>query len=354
MILFLLQKALRDMGHEVTTLRFMPVYAQTSSKLELYWITFLRFLLKLKGNPNINKYNPEKEWDFFRQFNSKLEAFICENIRCLDVKTPLKYDALPRFDAFIVGSDQIWRPCLSPCLPHFYLDFLGEAHVRRISYAASFGSDIWEAPEEMTNNLSTLAARFDRISIREHSGVELCRKHLGVEAELMPDPTVLLTRDDYMALCEKPSEPELDQPYIAVYLIDSQDDQNKLIVKFAKEHQLPIVRIGNFNWEKGSDPMESWISGITRARYVITDSFHGTVFSLLFGKDFITFNNGWRGADRFHTLLGYFGLSDRLIRADKITEIVIPPLDQEAVSRQLALLRQSGISFLTEVTATKE
>ena len=351
---YALQKALRDLGHQPTTLRFMPLYAQTSSRVELYWKTFRRFLSKLKGNRYINKINPEKEWEYFKQFNSVMEGFIRTNIHCLDVRTPLKYKSLPKFDAFIVGSDQVWRAVFSPCLPHFFLDFLEDAPVRRIAYAASFGLDFWETPEQTTEIIRPLAQRFDRISVRELSGVDLCKTYLGVDAELMPDPTLLLTREDYLALCDKTSEATPTEPYVAVYVIDSRDKTNELIARFEEEHQLPVVRIGRFNWENGSEPMESWIRGFARARYVITDSFHGTVFSLIFGKDFITFNNGWRGAGRFHTLLDNFDLADRLVDADKVSEISIPPIDRERVCRGLAELREKGISFLAEATSTSE
>ena len=261
---------------------------------------------------------------------------------------------MPPFDAFIVGSDQVWRACFSPNLPHFFLDFLGDAPVRRIAYAASFGIDDWDASAEMTERLRPLAGRFDSLSVREKSGVDICREQLGVEADLMPDPTMLLTAEDYLALCGSVSEPEPNQAYIAVYAIDPTVKMNELIARFAEEHQVPAVRIGRFNWETGSEPMESWIRGIARARYVITDSFHGTVFSLIFGKDFITFNNGWRGAGRFHTLLDGFGLSNRLVDADKVSGIVIPPVDRERVARELAGLRQKGISFIAKATSSRE
>ena len=350
---YALQKALTEMGHEVTTLRFKPLYAQASSRAEMYWKIFRRFLSKMKGNKAILFSNPEKQWEHYRKMNREIERFISENINFLEADIPLNANKLPVFDAYIVGSDQVWRPVFSPHLPDFYLGFLEDERPLRIAFAASFGVDGWESSEKETALLRKLAQRFDRISVREASGVELCRNHLGMDAELMPDPTMLLTREDYLTLCPSPVSGIPDQPYIATYIIDPDNKIGTLISDFAERSHLPVVSVGGFDWERGSKPMEHWLAGIANARFVITDSFHGTVFSLLFQKDFITFINGWRGPSRYHTLLDTFGLSNRLVCADQASEIEIPPLDNKVVSQILPALRERGLSFLAKATSIK-
>ena len=351
---YALQRVLREMGHEPTTLRFKPLYAQYSSRFELCWKIVRRFLSRLKGNKKIVRLHPDAEWLNNRQRNPSMELFINDKLNCLEANIPLDTRKLPDFDAYIVGSDQVWRPVFSPKLTHFYLDFLGDLPVRRIAYAASFGVDVWEATGKMSACLRALAQRFDRISVREASAVTLCQDYLGVKAELMPDPTLLLTRNDYLAyIAETPDIQLPDKPYVATYLIDPDNQESSLIAGFAQEHELCVVDAGRFDWTGGADPVAHWLAVIANAEYVITDSFHGTVFSLVFQKDFITFNNFWRGSSRFHTLLDSFGMRDRLVEADKVSEVVIPSLDPETISRLLTIQRDKGIAFLTEALAPR-
>ncbi len=348
---YALQKVLAAMGHEVTTLRFKPLYAHASSKLEFYWKIFRRFLSKLKGNKGIRYSNPDKQWARYRQVNRVLEEFIEKHLHCLEADIPLDSRKLPSFDAFIVGSDQVWRPVFSPRLSDFYLGFLHDDRPLRIAYAASFGVDEWESSEEQTAVLRKLAQRFDRISVREASGVDLCRDHLGVEAELMPDPTLLLTREDYLGLCQDGSCGLPGQPYVATYFIDPNPRKEELVAAFAERHHLPVVPLGRFDWESGSDPMEKWLSGLADAKYVVTDSYHGTIFSLIFRKDFISFINRWRGSSRFRTLLDAFNLQDRLVDPDSISGFDISPADEETYARQLLRQREKGLAFLSETLA---
>ena len=348
---YAMQKVLKSMGHEVTTLRFKPLYAQSSNPLELYWKTFRRYLSKLKGNKGIIRSNPERQWEYYKSINETMEHFIHEHIHTLDANAPLKYKDLPVFDAFIVGSDQVWRPVYSPCLPNFYFDFVKDNHPVRIAYAASFGVDHWEVSEKQTKVLRELIHRFDRISVREVSGLSLCKKYLDVESSLMPDPTMLLTRDDYLELCPNRPSDIPDHPYIATYIIDPNSQIRALISSYAEKSHLPVVPVGQFNWKTGSDSMDHWIQGIANASCLITDSFHGTLFALLIQKDFLTFDNSWRGPSRFHTLLDAFGLSDRLVQANQISDIEIRPLDKESVARILSIQREKGLAFLAEATA---
>lgn len=350
---FALQKSLASMGHEVVTLRFKPLYAQHSSKAGLYWKTFRRFLSKLKGNKEILFCNPERQWQYYRRINEASEAFIRDHIHTLDAATPLKYKKLPPFDAYIVGSDQVWRPRFSPYLPDFYLGFVKDNRPLKIAYAASFGVDVWEASQKETERLRRLAQRFDRISVRESSGIALCRGHLGVETSLMPDPTMLLTPDQYLGLYPERPVTIPDQPYIATYLIDASERESILVNSYAEKHNLPVITLGDLNWKTGLRPMAHWIHGIANASCVITDSFHGTVFSLLFQKDFITFNNSWRGSPRFTTLLETFGQTDRLVQEENLDEIEIPPLDKDSIASIISQKRQEGLIFLSEALAIK-
>ena len=343
---YALQKVLRDMGHDVTTLRFKPLLYRAPSTLNLYWQTFRRFLSRLRGNKNIIRCNPTTESAYYFEVCRELERFIDTNIHYLRVDTPVDRKKLPEFDLFLVGSDQVWRPVYSPFLPNFYLDFLGDSDAKRVAYAASFGVDVWETDEDTTQIIKPLAQRFDAISVREDSGIRLCKDYLGVDASVMPDPTLLLKKDNYLDLVNTQHLPPQEKPYIATYILDPCDDISRLTEQFSNENNLPLIKIGQFNWTTGADSVESWLNGIANAQYVITDSFHGTVFSLIFQKNFITFNNTNRGSSRFNSILTAFSLNDRLIEPHTVETMVIDPIDYSRVSPVLATLREKGLAYL--------
>ena len=339
---FALQKVLKDMGHSVTTLRWIPPKAHDYKKMAR------RFLSKyLKGNKDIVYFDYNKQIHFtFRE----MDRFINEHIQCLEARAPLQKNSIPGFDAYIVGSDQVWRPMYSPFLPNFYLDFLADADVKRIAYAASFGVDTWETDEETTRIIRPLARQFDSISVREESAIDLCNNNLGVCSQLMPDPTLLLSSSDYLSLCAK--QPSTQFEYIAAYILDQTEKVQCFLNRISRETGLPIRNIGQIDWVNGVDSIEQWIKSIAGAKYVVTDSFHGTVFSLLFERNFVTISNNMRGTSRFDTILGYTNLHDRLIDKDQLDDSAVfnfDVIDYTPIRVVLKSLRQKGLSFLNNI-----
>lgn len=344
---YALQKVLRDMGHDVTTLRFRPNVSWVPSGYKKHLLTLRRFVSKyLKGNKTIICCNPDKQTLFAFQ---ELDRFIHTRMNCLEVSAPLTIKKLPKFDAYIVGSDQVWRPVYSPCLPNFYLDFIVDSSVKRIAYAASFGVDTWEADEEMTARIRPLAQRFDAISVRETSGIDLCKDYLGVRAEWMPDPTLLLTANDYLKLCN--SRQAINNPYIAAYILDKEDKVLQFMDRIAQELKLPVKNLGHFDWSSCSDSPETWIEGISQASFVLTDSFHGTVFSLLFERPFLSLINSERGTSRFTSLLDSVGLRNRLIDKNHLNEydLDFQSISFEGVREAILRMRKNGFLFLSKV-----
>lgn len=344
---YALQKVLRDMGHDVTTLRFRPDVSWVPTGYKKHLLTLRRFVSKyLKGNKSIVYCNPDKQTRYAYQ---ELDRFIDTRMNCLEVSAPLSTKNLPEFDAYVVGSDQVWRPAYSPFLPNFYLDFLGDIPAKRIAYAASFGVDIWEADKEMTTRIRPLAQRFDAVSVREESGIDLCARHLGIQADLMPDPTLLLTAEDYLELCHtKHIEQE---PYIAAYILDKGEKEQSLINRISADLGLPVRFIGLLDWAKSTDSLESWIENIAQAAFVITNSFHGTVFSILFERKFLSISNSRRGSSRFTSLLESVGLQEQLV-SDNSLERYHPSYhvpDFTMAKAALRNMREQGLSFLKTI-----
>ncbi len=264
-------------------------------------------------------------------------------------------------DAIIVGSDQVWRPYYSPCQPNYFLDFLPEdSKVKRISYAASFGGDNWDWSQELTKQCAKLLQEFDAVSVREQSGIRLCKEHFNVDAVQVLDPTMLLEIEDYREVVKKGKESvkEVKRATLFNYVLDRSVEKQAIIETIAKRtgktsfSSMPELDDSIYNLYGDRDnavypPVEDWLSAFDEAEMVVTDSFHGTVFSIIFNKPFWVVGNEGRGMARFESLLSMFGLQDRMITAKILSTIDLnAPIDWENVNSKRNEMQKFSLSYL--------
>ena len=228
------------------------------------------------------------------------------------------------YDAIVVGSDQIWREkyvCDSykRSIESSFLDFAETWNIKRLSYAASFGTDIWEYNEQQTNNCKRLVHKFDAVSVRERSGITLCKKYLNTDAIQVLDPTLLLTKEDYCKLVENFSKKKFHG--LMTYILDSNTEKDNVINLVAKTLNINVFRANEegidnplFQKKTKQPPVEDWICGFRDADFIVTDSFHACVFSIIFNKPFIVIPNYTRGVSRFESLLSLFKQDFRLVK----------------------------------------
>lgn len=274
-----------------------------------------------------------------------------------------------KFDAYIVGSDQCWRPIYSPKVTNHFLDFLNkENKARRIAYAASFGVSNWTFSKRETKICKKLIKNFDSVSVREDSGKHLLNKYLNrTDAVHVLDPTMLLSKEDYLNKLPIKKSNQPISKNLKVYVLDKSDSKQHLIDHVEKELNLkqfevmPKKRLGfskvkNSNIEEFAYPSPlDWIKGFEKASFVITDSFHGTVFSIIFNIPFITIANEHRGLARFHSLLNKFNLMDRLVtNTDNVnyTALLNSNIDWEQVNKTLEVEKYKSLKFLKESLRT--
>ena len=230
--------------------------------------------------------------------NSSFFDFVHQHIETVFFKN---YDNIrvAGFDSIIVGSDQVWRPKYNYRIEDMFLKFAEKLSIKRIAYAASFGVDNWEYTPKQTFECAALAKKFDAISVREESGINLCKQHLGVDATWVLDPTLLLDKEDY---CEISKDiPAVKEKILAAYILDKNDTVRTQCESIAAEQGLSLKF-----FEAGTNATLSvpeWLAMFRDASYVVTDSFHGTVFSIIFGKEFKCLYNKSRGSARFDSLL---------------------------------------------------
>lgn len=350
---YALQKVLLDNNYEVIT--FNRQFNNPGTIKQYLGSAYYRMINNFKGNRT--KIFTKNERDFIA---SNTRKFIEKNI-CLSeiLDSDGKIEKIfkkHKFHALIVGSDQVWRPSYSPNIYNYFLDFAQEdINVKKVAYAASFGVDHWEFNEDQTNICSNLARLFDGISVREVSGIKLCSEHLNVHAEHVLDPTMLLDQNDYLKVSNYQSLP--DRKGVFTYILDKTEFKRDVIEKIRDILNLDVYE--NQPKESFANPnsnilenyvypsVETWIKSFHDADFVVTDSFHGTVFSILFKKPFIVIGNTERGQTRFSSLLSIFNLQNRLISSiDEVSSILENPIDYTTVYRILNNHRERSKSFL--------
>lgn len=377
---YALQTTLERMGHEVVILNrpmpFVPDVANDAFVPSV--IRMLKNCVKfLMRKPLIKVYHELLSHQHIVA-NRLTEIFIVTyHHKSPDFSTTDSLAAYCRkqgFDAYIVGSDQCWRPLYSPCLPNYFLDFAKDWNVKRLSYAASFGVDHWEYSDDETRLCASLAQKFDAVSVREESGIALCKDYLGVDAVHVLDPTMLLDADDYNAMV-KDFDPSIF--YIApehrvkttldvkdkklfCYVLNMNEQKKDFIQTVSSAKGLVPVECmpKDFRaqevFEKCPDdctfpPVELWLQSFRDSEMVIADSFHGTVFSIIYNKPFWVLGNPDRGMARFHSLLNMFGLEDRLVIPEMYATIDFDaPIDWNSVNARREELKQKSLAFLKE------
>ncbi|MDV7187792.1 polysaccharide pyruvyl transferase family protein [Lutibacter sp. TH_r2] len=260
------------------------------------------------------------------------------------------------FKGYVVGSDQIWNYTAAPHINDAFLDFVSDKnHIKRVSYAASFGKDSWQYPDKETKRCKDLVKKFDAVSVREKSGVTLCNQFLEVNAQHQLDPTMLLKKDDYINII-KASNVSKSNGKLLLYILDNTASKQEIANKVASELSIEPYGIRQFrkiqilqNAIKGIYPsIEQWLKSFYDAEFVVTDSFHGTIFAIIFNKPFITVANKERGMARFESLLKDLGLADRLInQPGEINKgLIYARINWNTVNKEIDMFRQKGIEFL--------
>ena len=350
---YALQTTLQRLGHEVEILQ------------KDCWIPPLRDLMpryirrvgaKLLKRPSQEIFIEKNKWKEKLIIQSNLDRFKRKHLRMRIISSLKDVDG-SEYDAVVVGSDQIWRKIFFTgmwCSPmeYAYAGFC-DKNIKRISYAASFGlSDCNEyTPEEITLCKRAIS-RFEAVSVREDTGIELCKNVFGVEAVQVVDPTMLLTANDYIDILEATESHESGE--ILTYILDNSIFKEDVVKKVEKEFNYTSFSINRPENDRSipiidriQPSMDTWLSGFRKAKVVITDSFHACVFSIIFNKPFIAIGNKGRGMTRFDSLLKQFGQEMRLITnhypgREWLYEIMNCPnvnLDAE---------REGSISFLRE------
>ena len=253
----------------------------------------------------------------------------------------------PLADIYIVGSDQVWNPQLTRDFAKLYFLDFGNYKTKRISYASSFGTEKWNFPS-LKDDIGKLLNRFSHITCREDSGVRMLKNEFGLDAKQVVDPTLLL--ESYTDLTGETEEKETLVYYPLSYDSELEEYSKSLAKKMGmtainNKQCSTILKIAE--WDRVS--IAKWVKNIAEAKFVITRSFHGMVFSIIHKRQFAVVAGSHGRSTRLTSLLKLLGLEDRffesiesLNKAEPWTKII----DYSTITPRLKEIRQNSIDIL--------
>ena len=301
---------------------------------------------------------PEKYYGFIKKTKRLLEQrfelgkigkinnFVKKNIAIINYDEYIKQIADEKVIA-LAGSDQIWSIINSPISSFYTFDYIKNKNVKKISYAASIG--VSNLSENQIKYYSETLKQFKVISLREKCAYEILNGFFQKsEVRCDVDPTLLLDKSIWRNLC---SEPQLSEPYVFVYMLRPDDSLIEMARILAKKNHCKIVYIGQFNRKYRNVKtiknagIEDFLSYIYNAEYIITNSFHGTVFSILFNKKFVSVRIKTTSS-RVENLLKSLNIQYKLISDIAELDNAIIDYDISSVESKLNELRNNSINYL--------
>lgn len=362
---FALQKYLKGLGHDAYLIRYMPtshisLWRRIARSIKYRLLAASEQKEKDKKTKLICERNKllsyKRDFNNFRDKYIQSTGIIYRNIKELRSNPPTA-------DIYICGSDQVWNNSLKdPDTAGWFLDF-GKPTVKRVSYAASIGRDI---DSSEINRFTKYLKNFNAISVREQKAYALCHQ-LGFDKSIIAiDPTLLLNSSAYDSIeIDSNGIDVAGEPYVFIYTLNIRtaeeiywDDFQKIIAKnglqirsVSSSGYLPARELlpGVQN-EQATIP--EWLSLIKHSEYVITTSFHGVVFCLLYHKPFyaVLLNNEYsKGNDRIISLLEFLHLSNLIVsNSESLKQINFENIDWIDVDAMIALLRQKSTHFIDD------
>ncbi len=336
---YAIQEALKQLGHKVSIIDYRPPYLLKQ-----------RIFPTLKNQPFSLKFKLFAEgiiafiWRIKRKRG--FDRFIQSRFQLTANNYLLPFSNNEDFDAYIMGSDQIWNIKFTRGFDQVYWgDFVIKSKARKISYAASMSNYLLTIDEK--ERMASLLKNFDSISVRETELKTFLYENFERDSITVLDPTLLLAAECWKNISKTPS---IKKKYVLVYSVGIRDDALKVARFMANELDTDLIELTMgvdrrviFNKYQVATP-EEFVGFFEHAEFVVTSSFHGTAFAIIFNKDFYSLAHGTDKDSRQKTILSKLELSDRLVL--KNTQPSFEAIDYEPVNRKLEMLRNESVAFL--------
>ena len=347
---YALQTVLEKLGHEVEIIN-IPFVRPSVPII----VKFKRIISTILGQYKGYICYEEKSNKWLPIVSENINSFITKNLRLSKVYNSYSDIEEKDYDCICVGSDQIWRPkMLLFDISSAFLSFAESWNIKRFAYSVSFGTNIWEFSDDKTARCKELVKKFEAVSVREKGGIALCRDYFQISALQTLDPTLLLDSNDYDLLIGENNEKSVEKTLFS-YVLDVTKEKYQLIESYASMKGMKISRIDVEMGNRKCDiskrvlpSVEFWIESFRNSDFIITDSYHACVFSIIYKKPFAVIVNNARGADRFHSLLSNLGLEDRIV--NNINDMnCLKSIDYASVYDKLKMQKQNSLNYINGI-----
>lgn len=352
---FATQKILQMMGYDAEIIDYLfyknPQHKRTRLSAPTAKMSLSKHL-KERLFPIVANWKSRKFRNAQSKRDEKFEQFHRDNTKqseCYRILDELKAAKLD-YDVIMSGSDQVWNPGIYSSLDPYLLRF-GTKEMKRIAYASSFG--VSDVPDDVVEYYRESLSDYSAIGVREDKAVDLVKRLSGKDARLVLDPTLLLNREQWMQVAKPVQLP--CKKYILIYELANVPYIKQLALHISKETGLPIVRICKNASVEDLEPEitniidagpAEFLSLFDQAEYVVTNSFHGTAFSINFGRNFYTvIPNGKDNNSRQRSILKLMGCEERLVMEGSSFPRIIP-VDTDKIGSRLDAERINSLNFL--------
>ena len=338
---YALSNALSNMGHDAEIIDYRPKFIR-----DLYSINILDKLFNLKSILSLVLMYPVRISRF-----KKFEDFIKYKMKLSLERYNSSFEITnnpPLYEAYIAGSDQIWNPGINGVMGEYFLEFVKDKDSKKISYAASFGSKKLE--DRFNDEISKKLIELNSISVREDDGVHIIESLINESPQHVLDPVFLLSVSDWNRIIIKP---KIDFKYVLIYMMEYNEEIITLANKIAEEKDIKILNLSNaikvskgiYKNIRNAGP-EEYLGLLFYADYVVTNSFHGTSFSIIFEKNFFVIPHSKLNS-RIENILSIVGLENRqILDVKEKTEVILSNLNTNKA--RVKILLQAEISSSKE------
>lgn len=330
--MFALYTSLKKMGFDVEVINYMNDFMKHRRHVKKTRTNLHELINNIRLLPKVLE---------FRRFEKNIVKYPSKQIGSTDEITHVA----GRYDFVICGSDQVWNPLVTGRDYNYFLNFITDSS-KKVAYAPSFG--LTKLPEDVVEKTRDALSSFKKISVREQSGKEILKSLLGRECPIVCDPTFLLSKEEWKRL-ESPIQ--VPDKYVFYFMLNNDPIAREFAEEYSEKYNMPIICvIGTVNKNKYTkrdyryiDPSK-WLYAIDHATCVITDSFHGTAFSIIFDKEsYISLASSTNS--RICNLLSTFNLQQRALNSSSL-DTVNNQVDSDFMDKTRNQLRSEGLSFL--------
>ena len=270
-------------------------------------------------------------------------SFLKNNTKCIIIKKNFSEIKKNDYDILMVNSDQTWRKFDKNFYDYGFLKFAQNWDIPKFVYGASLGYNIWKLTNYDDMISRNLLKNFTGISIRERGSIKLVKNHFHINPDYVIDPTLLIDKQYYLDLLKNYKDLEnYNDNYIFTYLLK----EEKIMRQFLKNSSKILgYKIININMKK-KNAIINFINGIINCKAVVTNSYHGTIFSIIFNKPFVTFIFKGTPKERFLSLKEGFGIKNRLFEYNQMPNISLLTTPLNINQTFINLLKKKSIMFL--------